>query len=290
MHPPANPSAARDARVRRVLWIEGAANLAVLLAKTAVGLTTGSAAILGDAIHSLADLANNVVAWVVMRLAAAPPDRDHPYGHRKYEALAVFGLAVLLAVLALEVAVHGFSRGEREIVGSDWGLALMLGVLCVNVGITLWESAWARRLDSDILRADVRHTGSDIAITIAVIVGWQLGAAGYAWLDAVFALGIAGLILSLAYGLFRRAIPILVDAATADPEHIAQLTGGIPGVRDTRRVRSAGSGSNARIEVTVAVDATLTTHASHAIADAIEQTLRDAFHTEDITVHIEPDS
>jgi cation diffusion facilitator family transporter len=254
-----------------------------------VGITTGSAAILGDAIHSLADLLNNVMAWVAVRLAAAPPDRDHPYGHRKYEALAVFGLAVLLAVMAFEVAVRGFGRGEREVVGSDWGLGLMLGVLCVNVAITLLESSWARRLDSDILRADVRHTGSDVAITIAVIVGWQLAAAGYAWLDAIFALGIAGLILSLAYGLFRRAIPILVDATTADPERIAQLTDAISGVRDTRRVRSVGSGSNARIEVTVSVDATLTTHASHAIADAIEHALREEFLTEDVTVHIEPD-
>jgi divalent metal cation (Fe/Co/Zn/Cd) transporter len=129
-----------------------------------------------------------------------------------------------------------------------------------------------------------------VAITLTVIVGWQLGAAGHTWIDGLFALGVAALILGLAAGLFRRAVPILVDAAATDPERIAQVTESIPGVRRTGRVRSAGSGAYARIEVTVSVDPALSTQASHAIADTIEQTLRDEFATDDVTVHVEPDA
>ena len=288
MHPA--PDSNRDARIRRVLIAEGAANFSVLLAKAAVGFATGSAAILGDAIHSLTDCANNVVAFIAARLAAEPPDRDHPYGHRKYESLAVFGLATLLAVMAIEVALRAFERSEREIVGSDWGLAMMLGVLVVNVGISLWEARWARRLDSDLLRADVRHTASDVAITAAVIGGWQLAARGYAWLDSLFALGIALLILYLAYGLFRRAVPILVDAAKTDPEQIAAAIRRVPGVRRTGRVRSLGAGATARIEATIHVDPTLSTLGSHAIADEVERILTLEFAAEDVAVHVEPDA
>jgi cation diffusion facilitator family transporter len=283
------PAMDREARVRRVLLIEGLANFAVLVAKTAVGLSTGSAAILSDAVHSLADLFNNVMAWIATRLAAAPPDRDHPYGHRKYEPLAVFALATFLSVMAIEVVLRGIESGKRDIIESKWGLVLMLGVLTANIGVSLWEARWARRLDSDLLRADVRHTTSDVAITLAVIAGWQGAVRGHPWLDSVFAVGIAFFILSLAYGLFKRAIPSLVDAASTDPDKLAEAVARVPGVRRTRRVRSAGAGAATRIDVTVGVDPSLSTLDSHAIADEVERLLAEEFSAQDVTVHVEPD-
>ncbi len=121
-------------KIRYVLFIDGACNLVVLVAKATVGFKTGSLAILGDAIHSLADVANNVVALVVVRIASEPPDREHPYGHQKFETLAVFGLAMLLAVLAIEIVIRAIDRSGREVVQTGWGLAVMLGVLVVNMG------------------------------------------------------------------------------------------------------------------------------------------------------------
>jgi cation diffusion facilitator family transporter len=188
----------RDTQVRRILVVEGAANVVVLGIKLAVGVATGSAAILGDAVHSLADIANNIMAWIAMRLAAAPPDREHPYGHRKFEPLAVFVLATLLSVMAVEIALRSFEHRSRPIAHSDLGLAMMGVVLAANIAISIWESRWARRLDSDVLRADVRHTASDAATTVSVILGWQFAARGYAWLDTAAALGVSALILYLA--------------------------------------------------------------------------------------------
>jgi len=105
----------RDRRVSRVLWIEGSFNAAAVAANMVVGIPTGSAAVIGDAIHSLADLANNAVALVAMRLSSQPPDAEHPYGHRKYESLAVFGAATLLSVLALEIALRAFDPASTPI-------------------------------------------------------------------------------------------------------------------------------------------------------------------------------
>jgi cation diffusion facilitator family transporter len=280
--------ATRDHQVRRVLLLEGAANLAVLLAKAVVGLATGSMAVLGDAVHSLADLSNNVLALFVIRLASAPPDREHPYGHRKFETLAVFALATLLAVLAVELGMRVFRGGEREVVRQGWSLAVMLGVLGVNAGVSLWESRWARRLDSDLLRADARHTLSDVLVTSAVIAGWQFGARGWPALDSAATLGVSALILYLAFGLFRRSIPVLTDRMTADPEELAALVRGVPGVRQVRRVRSVGAGPAARMDVVVGVDPGLSTAESHAIADAVEERLRERLGVADVTVHVEP--
>ena len=279
----------RDGQVRRVLFLEGLANLTVLVAKTVVGFATGSSAVLADAVHSFTDLANNGLALFALHLAAAPPDREHPYGHRKYEMLAVFALATLLAVLAVEIALRALQSGDRDVLRPGWSLGLMLGVLAVNVAVSTWQATWARRLDSDLLRADARHTFSDVLVTIAVIIGWQLAATGHAWLDTAFTLGVAALILFLAFGLYRRAIPVLVDQIATDPEQLTAVVQSVPGVRGTRRVRSHLSGQGTTIDVVVAVDSHLSTAASHDIADEIERTLRERFSTPDVTVHVEPE-
>jgi cation diffusion facilitator family transporter len=280
--------AQRDRQVERVLCVEALANLAVMTAKAAVGLQTGSIAILGDAIHSLADFANNVVAFVATRIASAPPDREHPYGHRKFETLAVFGIATLLSVLAIEIILGALDRDPREISHEGWGLALMLGVLAVNIVIASWENRWARRLDSDILRADARHTISDVLTTVAVIAGWQLAARGYLWLDALASIIVAAMILYLAYGLFQKAIPVLVEQSIANPEALSSVASAVDGVRETRRVRSREGGSGPAIDLVVTVDRNLSTADSHAIADEIERVISEKFSADDVTVHIEP--
>jgi cation diffusion facilitator family transporter len=271
-----------------VFVLTGVANLAVLVAKLAVGLATGSTAVLGDAVHSLADVSNNVVALVALHFAAAPPDREHPYGHRKYETLAVFGLAVLLSVLAVELALRSLERGPHAVLLADWGLAAMLGVFAVNAAVSTWQARRARALDSDLLRADARHTFSDLLVTLSVIAGWQLAARGRLWLDTATTLAVAALILYLAFGLFRRAIPVLVDHSAADPDALRAVVDAVSGVRSTRRVRSRGRGAEGRVDVVVTVDPALPTSAAHRIADEIERALAERFEARDITVHVEP--
>ena len=89
-------------QVKTIIIIEGLADIAMMLAKLWVGLSTNSAAIIGDAIHSLTDLSNNIIALLALRLSEKPSDSDHHYGHRKYEQLAVFAIAVMLAVIRLK--------------------------------------------------------------------------------------------------------------------------------------------------------------------------------------------
>lgn len=283
-------SAQRDRLVRRIILVEGFANLVVLLAKVIVGLSTGSLAVLGDAVHSLTDLANNVVAWVVIKISSQPADREHPYGHRKFETLAVFGLATLLAVLAFELALHAIRREQAPVVRDAWALGIMLGVLGVNIAIASWQRYWARRLQSDILLADANHTFADVLTTIVVIGGWQLSAMGYPWLDSVCALGVAALVMYLAYGLFKRAVPVLVDQFAMAPERLADTAQSVPGVRKVRRIRSRWVGSTRMVDMVVTVGPDLSTAQAHAIADAIERLLEERHQVADVSIHIEPDT
>ncbi len=278
----------RDGEVQRVILIEGSANLAVLVLKLIVALATGSVAVLGDAVHSLTDVANNGVAWVVIRLSAQPPDGQHPYGHRKFETIAVFGLAMLLTVLAFELGMRAIQRDLTEIVHTEWALGLMLCVLAVNTSLATWQARWARRLESDILRADARHTFADVLTTIVVIAGWQAAARGYPWFDVIAALGVAVVILVLAYGLFRRCIPILVDETALDPNSLMEAVFTVSGVVGVRSVRSRAYGSLAAVDIVAVVASDLNTVESHEIATDVERAIRERFPTESVIVHIEP--
>ncbi|MBT8079732.1 MAG: cation diffusion facilitator family transporter [Gammaproteobacteria bacterium] len=284
-----NSHSQKDAQVRRVIVIEGLANAVVLVVKSIVGFSTGSLAILGDAIHSLTDVMNNIVAWIVMRVSSAPADRNHPYGHRKFETLAVFGLASLLVVLAVQLALQALRREDVEILSGGWEIGMMLGVLCTNIGLATWQRRWAKRLDSPILLADASHTFADVLTTIVVIAGWQLSAMGYVWLDRLCALGVAGLVLYLAFNLFRSAVPVLVDESAIDPEILTNATEEVDGVNEVVRVRSRWMGSDRAVDMIVTVDPLLPTLEAHRIADRIEAMLEADFSIEDVSIHIEPD-
>jgi len=280
----------RDNQVRRVILIEGLANLLVLVAKTVVGLSTGSMAILADAIHSLSDLTNNIIAWIVIHYSSLPADREHPYGHRKLETLAVFILASILVVLAFELALNAINKEDAEVVSSGPQLVIMLCVLIINIAVTSWQRMWAKRLDSDILHADATHTFADVLITGTVIVGWQLSAIGYAWVDRLCALGVALLIFYLAYGLFRRAIPVLIDEYAIDPVELSGLIKSIPGIRRVYKIRSRWIGKTRAVDMVISVDPTLSTEESHAIADTIESQVENHFGATDISIHVEPET
>ncbi len=278
----------RDLQVQRVIVIEGLANATVLVAKLVVGITTGSLAVLGDAIHSFTDVANNIVAWFVIRLSSEPADREHPYGHRKFETLAVFGLATLLTVLAVELALHAINRDQVEVGEDSWALGVMLVVLAINIVVATWQRHWAKKLGSDILLADADHTFADVLTTIVVIGGWQLSARGYPWIDTACALGVAGLIMYLAWGLFKRVLPILIDEYAIDPEALRHSTESVPGVIDVRRIRSRWVGADPVVDMVITVDPDISAADAHVIADAIEDQLEETFKVHDISIHVEP--
>lgn len=282
-------STSRDKQVRRIILIEGMANLIVLTCKTFIGFSTGSMAILADAIHSLTDFTNNIIAWIVMHFSSQPPDDKHPYGHRKFETLAVFILASILIVLAFQLALSAIKNKPNEVVSSGLELFIMLGVLGVNILVTSWQHMWARRLDSDILHADATHTFADVLITSVAIGGWQLSAMGYAWADRICALGVALFVIYLAFNLFKRTLPVLLDENAIDSDVLHKVIRNIHGVKNTYRIRSRWIGKTCAIDLVISVDPALTTEESHKITDEIESAIKNKFDITDISIHVEPE-
>ena len=186
----------RYSQVTRVLYRVLFLNLAVAFAKIALGYTTGAVSILSDGFHSLTDSASNVVALIGVSIARRPPDANHPYGHRKYETMASVGILVFLILVLVEVlsaAADRFLNGGTPRVFPE-GIALMAVTLVVNLFVVSYELRDGRRLKSEVLLADAKHTRSDV-LTTGAVLGALLGVWwGYPLLDPLAALLVAGFI------------------------------------------------------------------------------------------------
>jgi len=160
--------------VRKVLIITLLLNLLVMAIKAGVGWWTGSLSLLSDALHSVTDSSSNVLGLATSQLSSPEPDRDHPYGHHKFEAVGALGIAALLGIACFEIlqgAVGRILSNSGTVKMSAPALWLMLIVLGVNILVTFYERQVGQRVGSNILIADAHHTMSDIWITIAVIAG-----------------------------------------------------------------------------------------------------------------------
>jgi len=282
-----------SAAVRRVLVGLLVANLAVLAAKVSVGVVSGSLAVLGDALHSSVDAIYNVLGLIVVRVAAQAPDENHPYGHGKFESLGVLAVVVFLSITCFELvrgAVQRLAGGGHAIEMSDQGLAVLVGTLGVNVFIAWYENRRGHELSSELLIADAAATRTDVFVTIGVLIGVLFARQGYLWVDPIIAIAVAILMVRVGYQIFARTVPVLVDERAIPERVIRQTAQGVDGVKSAYDIRSRGGhGAGVRYaEVTIAVDRDANVAAAHAIADKVEERLKQELELNTVTVHVEP--
>src|SRR6058998_1407160 len=156
-----------SALVRRVVLGLLAANLVVVGAKLAVGLASGSLAVLGSAVDSAVDALNNVLALFVVRVASKEPDEDHPYGHGKFETLGALGIVGFLSITCFELvrgAVNHLITGTHRVDINDLQLAVLVLTLGANIVITRYEHRRGVELGSELLVVDAAHTRADVFI------------------------------------------------------------------------------------------------------------------------------
>ncbi len=277
--------------VQRVLLITLALNLAVVALKATVGSMTGSLSLLADALHSVTDSANNVLGLATNRLANPRPDRDHPYGHQKFEAIGALGIAAFLGIACFEIlksAVERMISGGNPVTMSATALWIMLLVLGINIFVATYERRVGLALNSKILVADAYHTMSDIWTTIVVIAGligvWQ----GFTWLDVALAFPVALLVFKSGWTVLRDNLPWLVDEMAIAPEAIHKQVIQVPGVVNCHSIASRGLlGRQVFIDMHLVVQPT-DLRAAHSVTEAVEARLEELYGPTRITIHLEP--
>lgn len=282
----------RARAVRRVLFVVLLLNLVVFAAKAAYGLWSGSLAISSDAMHSLADAGANVIGLVVLHFAEAPPDDQHPYGHRKLEMVAAAAIGVTVAAAALRFAwdaVDALINARPAPQTSLLGFAVIGGTWLINLVVAAYEARRARDLDSAYLAADAAHTASDLIVTAGVAASFTASFFGHNWADPVGALLIIVFIGRVAWRILSANLTVLVDRVVVDPDRVRAVACSVEGALDCHRVRSRGTEGAAHVDLHLLIDGELPLREAHDIAHSVEAELRRAIPAiVDVTIHMEP--
>jgi cation diffusion facilitator family transporter len=278
--------------IRRVLWIILILNFMVAFAKLGYGVFTHSVSMTADGFHSMSDGTSNIIGLLGMAIAVRPADRDHPYGHSKYETFASAVIGVMLLLAAWRVGSSAIERlmnpGEPLTVDA-LSFVVMFVTLAVNIFVARYERAVGKRLGSEILVADSSHTSSDILVSIGVIIGLVFVKLGFPIADPLIGLVVAGFIVAAAWSVFRSANETLADRARIAPAAVKDVALKVEGVLGVHNVRTRGPASEVYVDLHVQVDPTVTVAEGHATAERVEKAICDEIEqVADVIAHLEP--
>ncbi len=281
---------------RNVTLVGLVVNVFLSLAQLIGGFFTHSQALIADGIHTLSDLASDVVVLVAAKMASKDADDDHPYGHGRFETVATVILGLALAGVAVGIGMSAIGRlMNPERLTQPAPLALLFAALAIvsKEGLYHFTMAVANRIDSKMLKANAWHHRSDAISSVLV----ALGVAGSVfleipWLDSAAAILVAGMIFYMGARLILDSTMELVDTAL-DPKktaEIKQYIASIEGVEHMHLLRTRKMGNTVLADVHLQVNSYLSVSEGHFIAENVIQKLRKKFpEMHDITVHIDPE-
>jgi cation diffusion facilitator family transporter len=249
----ATNAAARKAQVALVSII---ASGGLALAKLVVGLMTGSLSILSEAAHSLIDLGATCITWFAVRFSDQPADDDHHFGHAKMEGIAALAETVLLflvaGIIAREAVHQLLEPGSVSVEITAAAIIVMLVSIVVDWYRARALKKVARETGSAALEADALHFTSDMVSSAVVLVGLGAVWLGFPMGDALAALGVSCFVAYAGYGLARRTIDSLIDAAPAGvADRIREALLALPKVVGVDQVRVRPVGAIIHVEAVI---------------------------------------
>ena len=281
---------------RKVTLVGMFVNIFLSLAQLIGGFFTNSQALIADGVHTLSDLASDIVVLIAAKLASKEADDDHPYGHGRFETVATVILGLALAGVAVGIAINATERilnPERLLQPEP--LALLFAALAIISKEALYHYtiSVAKQINSKMLEANAWHHRSDAISSLLVAIG----VAGsiflkIPWLDAAAAILVAVMIFYMGVKLILDSTMELVDTAL-EPERTAEIgefISSIEGVDHMHMLRTRKMGNAILVDVHLQVNSYLSVSEGHYIAEQVIQKLRNKYpEMQDITVHIDPE-
>lgn len=294
------PVEEREKRITRVTLLGSVVNLVLSVGKVLAGVFGHSAAMIADGIHSISDLASDIVVLVFVRISSKGEDRDHEYGHGKFETLATLIMSLILIVVAAQLMASGI----RTIAGVLSGEAIPSPkyIALVAAVVSIVSKEWLYRytvkagneLDSPVVVANAWHHRSDALSSVGSLVGIA-GAMflGSKWtmLDPLASCCISIAIFVLAVKMAVPSLKELLDVSLPrDMEQkIIAVSSAVPGVMNVHGLKTRRNGPSIIMEAHIVVDPSITVVQAHNIATAVEDALKHSFGNEtQISLHIEP--
>jgi cation diffusion facilitator family transporter len=290
----------RDQEKQSVALTSVLAAFGLTTIKLVAAVLTGSLGILAEAAHSGLDLVGAIITYIAVRIASRPADHTHLYGHGKIENLSALFEAGLLVVTCLWIGYEAVMRlihGSAEVEVTWWSFA----VIAVSIGVDISRSRMLRKTatkhHSQALEADAIHFETDIWSSTVVLAGLGIVAIGHAypaltWMqnaDAIAALFVAAIILTVTGKLTLRSMHALLDAAPQGLERTIRDTAmTVPGIADCHQVRMRYVGAKLFADIHVLLDGNQSLREAHALTDQVELAIQSVIPEADVTVHAEP--
>jgi cation diffusion facilitator family transporter len=262
-------------------------------AKLGFGLYVGSLALIADALDTLGDILLDVVGLAALVVSLRAPDPEHPYGHQRAEEIASLTVAAVLVVIGLE---FGLESGRRLVAGNLGGgfswfaVGVALSSVVGKAAISLMARHLADYTRSPLLHVSAWHYVTDVfsgLLAAAAILGRRYG---YGYLDPVFAMAIALLLVLVSLRIFRHSSNDLLGRG-GDPEFLKQIhlvTCNQPGVLGCRDIEVHFYGRKKRVSLRIQVADNLTLREGHKIADRVQHALYGLHADWEPVVHVEP--
>lgn len=294
-------SSVREHEIYKVTLVGSLVNILLVACKFAAGFWGKSAAMIADAVHSLSDLITDLIVIVFVRISSKPEDKDHDYGHGKYETLATLLIGAALLAVGVGICWSGvesivlFFRGET--LQSPGWIALAAAIVSIVSKEILFHytRVVGKRYNSPAVIANAWHHRSDAFSSIGTAIG--IGGAillGDSWrvLDPLAAVIVSVFIVQVAVKQLKSCVDELLERSLPDDieQEITKIVLSEEGVSQPHHLRTRRIGSHYAMDMHVRMDGNISLHEAHEKVTAIEKKLREAFGSNTyISIHAEPE-
>ncbi|MBO8151859.1 MAG: cation transporter [Candidatus Marinimicrobia bacterium] len=266
-------------------------NLLFFVSKVIVGFMVNSLSLIADAFHSVSDMGSSLIVLLSSKISSKPPDEKHPFGHERFEYVATFAMAVILAVTGIELVREGISKVSNPgVVKFSFFLVAFVGVtIFVKVGLGVLSSWMGRKSGSRILSVDAMHHYSDAASSVLVMVAVIMSRFGFSFVDGIFA-GIIGLVLIYTGFSYSRSVMDFLIGRAPEERLVKRIKATVLStdlVKNVHDVMVHSYGRRKFISFHIEVDRRLSQDKAHEIVEILRDRLRREIDAE-ITVHVDP--
>jgi cation diffusion facilitator family transporter len=272
------------------------ANLVLSAFKFFAGVFGHSEALVSDSIHSLSDVFSTIIVIIGIRVASKEPDKNHQYGHERFESVTAILLSIVLAITGFGIGLNGFNKIiEKSYLNAQ--IPTTIALIAALTSIIVKESMYwytrfgAKKINSGALMADAWHHRSDALSSVGSLIGIIGAKNGFPILDPIATLVICIFILKAAYDIFKDGINKMVDTAIPSKvlDSIRNEVMEVEGVIDIDLLKSRQFGNKCYVDVEISVDGNLKLFAAHEIAAKVHNNIETKFpNVKHCMVHVNP--
>ncbi len=283
--------------INKVAIVTIVVNLVLAIGKFLAGILGHSTAMVSDAVHSSSDVLSTLIVLIGARIAVKNEDKDHNYGHDKFESIASIMLAMLLFATALALGWTGIKSIAAAAKGGDFVKPSLAALIAAVVSIVVKEGMYwytiyyAKKLDSQALKADAWHHRSDAFSSVAGFAGILGAMLGVYVLEGIATVLIALLIVKVSYDIVKVVIKQLTDHAAPETlvSKIYKTINDDEEVKKIDLLKTRISGSIIYVEAEIAVDSNLNIVQAHEIAQRVHDKIESSFEeVRHIVIHVNP--